>query len=272
MNNRIKFLIILVVSIFLFGFLSIESSPGQVSSPTPPPNLSQDSYNSDILKNAEISILQAQLEVMRQYDQRLLNTVFWSLGTVGAIILGLTALNWYNNNRLYEKDKDAIRRELELNIKEEIIKIKDSFQNEIKEQFNSLNEATQKSVLKSIQGLESDLSDFDNKVNDLNLKIKLMEALKWEEKGVYRNVFTNSIEIIEEANSMNIDSYPVEKALDLLQNSIRMKRIKGDTLGAYDLANLKKALDKLPDEYENVIKTIYQRIEEPIPPQATSIG
>jgi len=36
--------------------------------------------------NNEVLVLQTQLEVMRQYNDQLISTVYWSLGTIAALV------------------------------------------------------------------------------------------------------------------------------------------------------------------------------------------
>ena len=57
----------------------------------------------------QVEVLEAQLETMRQYDQRLLETVYWALATVVGLFLTIVALNVFT----YRHDTNALRKNLE---------------------------------------------------------------------------------------------------------------------------------------------------------------
>lgn len=75
-------------------------APGPISSPTPPTQ-----------NNEEAIALKAQVELMRHYDQRLLNTVYWALGGMGAVVLLVVGLGWYTNFRLYKRDVEDLKKD-----------------------------------------------------------------------------------------------------------------------------------------------------------------
>jgi len=66
---------------------------------------------------AEILVLRAQLDTTRDFDQRLLGTVQWSLGIVVATLAVLVGYNWYTNHREIERDKAALKEELAVGLK-----------------------------------------------------------------------------------------------------------------------------------------------------------
>jgi hypothetical protein len=74
------------------------------ASPSPPPECD------------EARLLRAQLETMREYDQRLLATVYWALGGLFVIIGIVGGLNWFFTFRLYERDRDSLRHELTMEL------------------------------------------------------------------------------------------------------------------------------------------------------------
>ena len=78
--------------------------------PLKTPSTSQERNQQQELKNQN-DMLRAQLEVMKQYDQRLLNTVYWALGTLAAVAAALVGFGWFANFRVYERDKNALAQE-----------------------------------------------------------------------------------------------------------------------------------------------------------------
>jgi len=59
--------------------------------------------------STEATLLNAQLELMRQYDQRIIATVYWSLGSFITMIVVLVGFSWFTNFKVYERDRDALR-------------------------------------------------------------------------------------------------------------------------------------------------------------------
>src|SRR2546430_2545662 len=56
-------------------------------------------------KQEELVVLKAQLEQMRFYDARLLATVYWALGGLAALTVGVIGFGWFANFKVYERDK-----------------------------------------------------------------------------------------------------------------------------------------------------------------------
>jgi hypothetical protein len=61
----------------------------------------------------ELASLRSQLETIRRYDDQMVTVMTAGIQVVVVIALALAAFSWYTNNRIYERDLDAVRRELE---------------------------------------------------------------------------------------------------------------------------------------------------------------
>jgi hypothetical protein len=99
--------IVLVIFALLFAALSLyaETLPTTVSS------LAKDETRQGT--DAEIASLRAQLALTREFDDRLVSTVHWSLAVTIAVLLAMLGFGWYSNYRIYERDKAALQSELE---------------------------------------------------------------------------------------------------------------------------------------------------------------
>jgi hypothetical protein len=73
-------------------------------------------------------MLKAQLEVIRDYDQRLLATVYASLGGVFLLVVLVGGLNWFTNYRLYERERDSLKQSLQVASQEEAAKLAQRFE------------------------------------------------------------------------------------------------------------------------------------------------
>jgi hypothetical protein len=60
-----------------------------------------------------------------ELSTRLLNTVYWSLGTLATVTALLIGFGWFANFRVYERDKGAMRTELLTEIGAERSRISD---------------------------------------------------------------------------------------------------------------------------------------------------
>lgn len=61
----------------------------------------------------EVQVLRAQLEDAKRFQDQILNTVYWALGTLAAVTVALTGFGWLANFRVYERDKATLERELQ---------------------------------------------------------------------------------------------------------------------------------------------------------------
>ena len=78
-------------------------------------------------------LLRGQLAEMHDYDQRLLATVYWSLSGVFLVVVVIAGLNWFANYRIYEREREFLREEVNLHAK--------MFQSELEQRFHKLSES-----------------------------------------------------------------------------------------------------------------------------------
>jgi len=58
-------------------------------------------------------VMKAELKVYQDFTQHILSTVYFSLGTVIIVLVAMIGFNWYQNQRVYERDRNAMRQSLE---------------------------------------------------------------------------------------------------------------------------------------------------------------
>jgi len=73
------------------------------------------------------TLLRAQLDLTREYDQRLLATVYWSLSATFLLLVLVGGINWWTNFRLYEREREALRELIQVNVQQESAKLEDGF-------------------------------------------------------------------------------------------------------------------------------------------------
>ena len=115
--------LLLVATLLIVPFASAQRLQGltRVQSATGAPSKAAVVDSSSLV----IAELRAQNRLMRDYDQRLLATVYWTLGSV--VLLGglLVGFGWNANSRSYERDRAALRQELQGLAREDAAKLQE---------------------------------------------------------------------------------------------------------------------------------------------------
>jgi hypothetical protein len=112
---EVALLIICVFVCLVFVAKAVKTTPtanlpSQTVAATPAPDAS--------------AIVRAELAAVKDYDQRLLSTVYWSLSGVFLLVVLIGGVNWFTNYRLYERERDSLRQTLKLDAQEEAIKLR----------------------------------------------------------------------------------------------------------------------------------------------------
>ncbi|MBB4634800.1 hypothetical protein [Longimicrobium terrae] len=81
-----------------------------------------------------------EIEILREYDESLLNTVYWALGGVFTLAAVLLASGWWVNFRLYERDKNAIREEMLVAVRQEVRALDTGLREEARRQQDQFTE------------------------------------------------------------------------------------------------------------------------------------
>ncbi len=63
-----------------------------------------------------VAVLQAQVEQQRLYQEQLLQIVLWSIGGVIAVGIVLAGYSWYQNQTVYERDKQTLQKSFEASV------------------------------------------------------------------------------------------------------------------------------------------------------------
>ena len=120
----------------------------------------------DIVSNIQEVQPQSNLDLMLHYDQKLINTFFWSL----AILAALFGLNWFVNFRMYARDKDAIKEELESFIEKQLTELKMEIRNDNKTTIENSVEQSVAGFNYRIDDLEIDMLEIQHKFADIEYK------------------------------------------------------------------------------------------------------
>lgn len=171
-----KIAMIVIVSFFLalhFGLAHSVEGFSQINNSN-----TQTQGQSDTEKSA---ILQSQIELMRQYEDRILQTVYWSLGGMITVVVLIAGFGWFANFRLYEHDKKVLRQELLQLLTHEMEKI-----------HKELDDTARRAVSREVM-------EFKTMKYDM-LRAK---AQKYKDEGVFPNVILIALEMLKVARDLD---------------------------------------------------------------------
>lgn len=268
-NNVVIITAFIFISLLFGGLITTTTTKAQsVSTPspltptptattTPTPTAKTPPPANEKSTTDEVAILKAQLEQMKFYDQKLLSTVYWSLGAVITLTILIAGFSWFTNFRLYERDKESLRREMSLEI--------DKFRSDVKvlfsEQKSSLSNSLENLVTEKFQ---EGFTDIDSKLDRLKTELtrnqintNLLEAKIWTTKGVYKNAMTVYMSTLEEATRKDQSQY-----YSSILNGILEIVEKLDWITTHTMADLEKLFNALPKEQQISCDSIREKLKE----------
>jgi hypothetical protein len=191
-------------------------------------------------QSPEVIALRAQLDLMRQFDDRLLSTVYWSLGGMITIVVLIAGFSWFANNRLHEKDKAILRQELESIIREEMSKARAELAKAARE------------------AAKSELNTLSEDIKFIKFELLETEANQWESKGVYANVLTTSRQMLDAIKDIGWPTFRVAKALEVMRTALKA----GAKPSAREASEITVILDQLPTEYSVDVENLRSLIKQ----------
>lgn len=199
--------------------------------------------------NEEVRALRAQIEVMQEYKDDLLTTVYWSLGGVFAIVVLLAGWSWFGAFRIQQAEVKRIHSELSNDLQgwkneaNKSVAQTAELQNEAaSKQINDLFNGKTKEINRKIADNKQDIEEIKNQ---LLLQSATAEVRYWEHEDVPANVFTSCMSLLEAAKR-NGASWEINHALEKMTTIAREHRRNVD---ADDISALLPQLESLPSEH-----------------------
>lgn len=222
--------VLAIVILYMLACSGSAYSQGRTPTPTPVP------------ANPEVAVLRAQLETMRQFQQDILSTVWWSLGTMVAVAALLTGYSWFSSRQLYDRDKQRLQQELREHAEQVAIK--------------AARDAARASAQTVTQQVAHEVSQFraqqDSLRRDvLRTRIQLAQSAAEQHRasGVYGNVVTTYNGMLEYALDLD-DQILVSDALEGIQSGLRDILGKGQSyVDADDAKSISDNPARLPGSY-----------------------
>lgn len=197
----------------------------------------------------EVAALRAQVEIMKEYKEDLLTTVYSALGGVFGVVLLLGGWSWFGAHRIQQSEIRSIRSELQNDLNAWKLEIDKGLTELTNLQQKATEEAISKSIDLKITELSKKIVDTKRSVlstkNQLLRQIAITDMRYWEAKNVPANVFSSCIALLNAAKRDN-ESWEINHALNKLTTIARTDRADID---ADNISDLMPVLDALPAEY-----------------------
>ncbi len=193
---------------------------------------------------ARIAVLQAQLEEARNADERVLQTVFWSLGVLAAIAAALIAFSWFTNTRLSDRERSQLRQDITEAVNEETTKA----EQRIAVALSAIEGRVTEEVERRMRTYEE---DHQNRFNALTLGVAVTHtellataARAQAANGNFSEVLDTGRNILYIGLSVNLPN-AITQGLDLIQTALQ----DGARPTIDMAAALNDLLARLPDMY-----------------------
>lgn len=189
----------------------------------------------------ELAVVKAELAASQHFQEQILTTVYWSLGTIAGLAVLLVGYGWWTNFRIYDRDKQALEKELRTLVAQEARRLIDDHRTHTESQITSasasLNDAvksaevrlaaslkelvnhTQKQTTTQISQLKDSQSDLLGDVRRLQLSEELKDRLLDRERNTFRNALQGSVSALELAVKLH-DEYEISNVLDLVAEDV----------------------------------------------------
>jgi hypothetical protein len=199
----------------------------------------------------EVAVLKAQLATMQFFTDRLLATVYWSLGAVVVVAGLLIGFGWFSSLSVNERDIASLRSELAANQNALSATTRDALEAAIAVKISEMAVTSKEYVTKTSEDLmrpvQASVSRLTSSLERLQTSTDYTKyrsvAWYWEARGVKGNELTQYINILELAVQEG-DSFEISESLKKIQELLNA----GTKVMSSTITKLVALLDSLPKE------------------------
>jgi hypothetical protein len=190
---------------------------------------------------------------MKEFDQKILDTAFWTIGIAGAMVTLLVGFSWFANLKLYDRDKAALTQELKSSLQQELSKATQTLKAESTKRSEQIAE-TARSAGEAAAGelkeeMEASVAKLTRQIADLRVDMLETEGRRWMADAVYSNATRAYMLMLSLAVAQKAD-WRISRALgflnDALDKVIKESKSRPDVELARQLVEL---LDSLPASF-----------------------
>ncbi|ELB2157619.1 hypothetical protein QNZ88_004513 [Vibrio parahaemolyticus] len=231
------------------------------------PVLASESASDLSIANEQIALLEQQVTIMKEYQDSLLSTIHWTLGSVITVGIFLIGYNWFSNFKAYERDKESLKVELKSTIDVELEHSKSEVHKIVNDLKGTLQELVDDKITPLSRNLDIKLNSRYNSLNNDILRLSIyrhqQERLNWNEREVYVNALRSSLSILDICMTLN-DQWVLAKAIDSLLEDLNsiLKKECSVYPDAELIRNTVAALDKLPPEHALSVSSSKEKISQ----------
>lgn len=203
---------------------------------------------------SEVETLNVKFDLLNTLNTKILNTIYFALGGIGALVLAIIGLNFFQNFRLNERKVDSIREELESNFS---VDIREAIAT-LDKKYESTREQIQKESQQINKKLRSELSgefeELEEELKELGRKVLLLETniIKDSRPSTH---FSNLIEVLDFDIKKDWE-FRINDTLEQISKALNTYRPHAEYL-----SNLQLLLDKLPEDYRYQKEEIQQKMK-----------
>lgn len=207
--------------------------------------------NSSVKSDSTNIALNAQIDVMREYNNKLLNTVYWALGTLVTVFTLLIGFGWFANFRVYERDKKTMKDEFGVLMQIELKNIEQALMKRENKHTESLENLVKKHANEAVQSLRDEINTYTINIQELEYQMLEFRAEKWDEQKVLRNSIRTYLEMTELSIKMKRDFF-ISRALDNVTRILK----SGVEMDSDLVKDVHELLNKLPSQFDITAKNI----------------
>lgn len=200
----------------------------------------------------QIRLLEAQLQLTREFQGSVLDTVYWGLGGVFVVVGLLLGFGWFANFKVYERDKDSLRLELlsvaskqGADLKTELIARAAELEKSIAVKADSagvsLGASLDASIKEELSPIRTSLKSVDTRVFRLELDKRKDKMLA---EPSFSMALTQALNLVEICRLRAEDEIP-----DLIQFMLQ-KLDGGGKFTASEITRVNKIIDDFPEHYK----------------------
>lgn len=186
--RKLFLILVILTSTILSLSLSSISSETQNNGAASTSNLNPSSAIV-VESDTEKMLLKQEVELLKNYNQQLLNTIYWSIGAVFTLALFVVGAGWYVNFRLYEKDKNEIQRSLNESLGRRFAQETEALKEQFQQEASSIKDIAKKTGEKTASVLQKQFSNMQQEMLHMQYKMLEQEAKSWRDKKVFSNEF-----------------------------------------------------------------------------------